>query len=172
MKPVRDRTGHRYGMLTVIGYAGRNEAGKMLWRCRYDCGNEVLRTASTFHPDRNSNCGCVGKKGAEGMPSHNYAVESLCWTCIRSAAPPILQCVRDKTKGERLPEGAECDIQKINTGYKVTVTSCPEYLPMTDKNNMELLEQERKKNNIRLAKELGERALVVGSYSHGEVVKL
>ncbi|MBP3342286.1 MAG: hypothetical protein J6K99_07150 [Peptococcaceae bacterium] len=97
---------------------------------------------------------------------------SLCWDCIRSAAPPALQCIRDKTKGERLPEGAECKIEKISIGYKVTVTSCPEYLPMMDKNNMNLLKQERAKNNKRMAKELGERATVVCSYSQDRMVKL
>lgn len=59
MNPIKDRTGQRYGRLTVIGIAGRNSRGKILWRCKCDCGNEILRESGTLKPGRECSCGCA-----------------------------------------------------------------------------------------------------------------
>ncbi len=42
MKPANDRIGERFGHLTVIDAAPRSKAGFVSWRCRCDCGNEVV----------------------------------------------------------------------------------------------------------------------------------
>lgn len=81
-------------------------------------------------------------------------VESLCWDCIRSAAPPSLQCIRDKNKGYGMPEGAESYSKPCIYGAVIkVVTSCPLYLSVRDKENEELLEREREKNKRKLANE-------------------
>lgn len=37
-----DRTGKRYGRLLVVEYAGKDNRGKHLWKCKCDCGNEKI----------------------------------------------------------------------------------------------------------------------------------
>lgn len=84
---------------------------------------------------------------------------TLCWNCIRSAAPPSLQCIWDESKGQQLPEGAEYDGYLNDNGacYGVIVTSCPLFLPLYERKNAELLEQEREKNTQEFANEIYER---------------
>ena len=71
---------------------------------------------------------------------------SLCWRCIRSAAPPSLQCIWDRSKAKKLPEGAEFKPLYNHLGLTTIVTKCPEYLSIFDKENIILLERERRKN--------------------------
>lgn len=40
---TKDERGHRYGKLVVTNYAGHNSQGRILWECKCDCGNTVVR---------------------------------------------------------------------------------------------------------------------------------
>ena len=84
---------------------------------------------------------------------------TLCWNCIRSAAPPSLQCIWDKSKGQQLPEGAEYKgyLNSNGAGYGVTVTRCPEFLPLYERENAELLERERAKIKQKIAQDYYEK---------------
>ena len=42
MGKFRDLTGLRFGKLTVIEQAGRDNYKKILWKCMCDCGNETI----------------------------------------------------------------------------------------------------------------------------------
>ncbi len=74
-------------------------------------------------------------------------VTTLCSTCIRSAAPPELQCIWDASGARKLPEGAKAEIRGSalgRDGYaKVMIVSCPLYLSMDEKKNRILLKQAR-----------------------------
>ena len=61
-----DRTGQRFGKLTVIEQAGRNELKKVLWKCRCDCGNEVNVVAGSLVTGNTTTCGCVPKNFKHG----------------------------------------------------------------------------------------------------------
>lgn len=55
---LHDLTGRRFGRYTVIAQApGR--AGKTVWRCRCDCGNERSVTATTLKRGQTMSCGCL-----------------------------------------------------------------------------------------------------------------
>lgn len=75
------------------------------------------------------------------------AVTTLCSTCIRSAAPPELQCIWDASGARRLPEGAKVEIRDgavSQDGYaKVIIISCPLYLSMYEEKNRILLKRAR-----------------------------
>lgn len=43
-----DRTGNRYGKLTVIARAGSNRHGQPFWLCKCDCGAEVIKSIVFF----------------------------------------------------------------------------------------------------------------------------
>lgn len=59
--PVKDYEGRRFGMLTVIEYAGK-EKGMHRWRCRCDCGNETIVGQTPLQSGHTKSCGCLHKK--------------------------------------------------------------------------------------------------------------
>ena len=137
-----DLTGQRFGNLTVIGpYSIVKRA--WFWLCRCDCGNEVVRRGSSLRYGQCSSCGCKNKENrAANAERVRTFGQSLCWDCIRSAAPPSLQCSWDKALV--LPEGAET-VDMVGISYSARrVVKCPMYLSEKDKQNARLLEQARR----------------------------
>ena len=69
-----DRTGQRFGKLTVIKQAGRNTLKKVLWECLCDCGNKINVVAGSLVTGNTESCGCVipnFKHGGVGKGSYN-----------------------------------------------------------------------------------------------------
>jgi hypothetical protein len=67
MSPIVDRTGQRYGRLTVVALAGRASNGDALWRCGCDCGGEVEVSASNLRTRHTRSCGCLMRDTAAAM---------------------------------------------------------------------------------------------------------
>ena len=61
---AKNLLGRKLGTLTILEEAGRNSKGSLVWRCRCDCGNVVLRRGSALLRRVDPNCGC---KTAEKM---------------------------------------------------------------------------------------------------------
>lgn len=53
-----DLNGQRYAKLTVLGPA-ENVGGRTAWRCRCDCGNEVIVKTCHLRNGHVTSCGCV-----------------------------------------------------------------------------------------------------------------
>lgn len=53
--------GKRFGRLTVVADSGKRKGSSVLWRCRCDCGNEVLAVRHELVCGKTTSCGCVGK---------------------------------------------------------------------------------------------------------------
>lgn len=71
-----DRTGFRYGRLTVVAEAGRSSLKKVLWRCLCDCGKELIVDACRLQTANTTSCGCylkdrLTKHGGSGKGSYN-----------------------------------------------------------------------------------------------------
>jgi len=56
-----DRTGMKYGKLTVIERAGTGKQRQVLWVCQCDCGNTALADKSKLG-GKTPSCGCVSRK--------------------------------------------------------------------------------------------------------------
>ena len=54
-----DITGYRFGRLTAITEAGRNNQGKTLWRCVCTCGRETIVRGSDLRNGKQKSCGCL-----------------------------------------------------------------------------------------------------------------
>lgn len=56
---VKDITGEKFGKLTVLKRDGYTNGKRksILWLCKCDCGNEVLRTSAHLKQNYNSTCG-------------------------------------------------------------------------------------------------------------------
>lgn len=62
---IRDLRGDRYGMLTVLDYAGKRH-GVVMWTCRCDCGRIGVHAGKDMVSGRAQSCGCqrIKKGGA------------------------------------------------------------------------------------------------------------
>ena len=54
-----DETGNRYGRLTVLEFAGIEKRKHALWRCRCDCGNEIVVQGKNLRSGNTKSCGCL-----------------------------------------------------------------------------------------------------------------
>ena len=58
MGKKRDLTGFRSGRLVAICEAGKNKHGKILWKCKCDCGKEITTIGSDLYRGHTTSCGC------------------------------------------------------------------------------------------------------------------
>ena len=71
MRKIIDMTGRIIGRLTVIEECGRDAQGKVLWRCRCECGNEVIVRGSNLRNENTTSCGCYQREcAAEDHTTH------------------------------------------------------------------------------------------------------
>jgi len=82
--PVENLVGKRFGMLTVLEYAGK-ENRVHLWRCRCDCGRETVVRHGYLVSGHTKSCGCLRKE---------QMVENLCLADGTSAA--ILEATKNR----------------------------------------------------------------------------
>jgi hypothetical protein len=56
----KDITGERFGRLIVLKYShfGQAKEHKSFWKCRCDCGNEVIVSRSNLKSNNTTSCGC------------------------------------------------------------------------------------------------------------------
>ena len=54
-----DLTGQHFGRLTVEGYSHTNGARKAYWKCRCDCGGEIVAQSQKLRDGRALSCGCL-----------------------------------------------------------------------------------------------------------------
>ncbi|WP_203651532.1 alcohol dehydrogenase [Secundilactobacillus yichangensis] len=65
-----DLTDQRFGRLTVTGFAGSGKNGNALWRCRCDCGKEVIADGYLLRKGNTKSCGCLRReRGRKVMQS-------------------------------------------------------------------------------------------------------
>lgn len=57
---IKDFIGKRFGMLTVLEYAGKR-SGMHRWRCICDCGNETSVGQTLLQSGKTKSCGCMQK---------------------------------------------------------------------------------------------------------------
>ncbi len=62
MSRARDLTGMTFNQLTVIERAGKDKYGKILWRCKCSCGNEVVTHGRSLVNGHCKSCGCLKNK--------------------------------------------------------------------------------------------------------------
>lgn len=53
-----DLTGQKFNRLTVLGFAGRDRLHKASWRCRCDCGSELIVDGYNLTSGHTKSCGC------------------------------------------------------------------------------------------------------------------
>lgn len=55
----KSKVGKRFGFLTVLSYEGRDNSGKVMYRCQCDCGNFIIKHTGNLRNDSvKRSCGC------------------------------------------------------------------------------------------------------------------
>ena len=66
-----DMTGRPIGRLLVIEECGRSSNGEALWRCRCECGKEIVVRGSSLRSENTTSCGCYHRERlAEAHTTH------------------------------------------------------------------------------------------------------
>jgi hypothetical protein len=89
-----DLIGHRFSRLTVMSLVGRDVHKHRLWRCRCDCGSEIITHGIALRGGHTQSCGCLKKESAarngratstHGHAGHsNASSEYLSWKSMRA----------------------------------------------------------------------------------------
>lgn len=56
---IRDLTGQKFGRLDVKGYYGTGEYGNRMYKCKCNCGKEIVIPASFLISGNTKSCGCL-----------------------------------------------------------------------------------------------------------------
>jgi hypothetical protein len=80
--------GKTFGLLTVMEYAGLNEAKNRMWHCECRCGRVATLTTTCLRQGRSTSCGC--SRYRKGADIYNYTgyqdITGTRWSGIRSNA--------------------------------------------------------------------------------------
>ena len=89
-----DMTGLPIGRLLVIEECGRGSNGEALWRCRCECGKEIVVLGSSLRNEHTTSCGCYQReRTVEAHTTHG-----MCKTRLYSVWKTMLRRV-GATKG-------------------------------------------------------------------------
>jgi very-short-patch-repair endonuclease len=82
----KDLSGQRFGLLVAVEPAGRAGHGKTLpWKCRCDCGNEVVVASQSLSRGDKKTCGCRRAFVTHGTSSPGKQTKAyVAWSNIRN----------------------------------------------------------------------------------------
>lgn len=61
---LKNEIGNKYGYLTVVERAPNNKDGRAMWKCKCDCGNEIVVLGKHLRSGNTKSCGCYQKRRA------------------------------------------------------------------------------------------------------------
>lgn len=73
----RELIGQRFGRLTVSEATTLREDHYILWRCRCDCGNEILVNTRRLKRNTITSCGCIKKTGHGGAVAEDLTGQTF-----------------------------------------------------------------------------------------------
>lgn len=83
--PEEDLSGKRFGRLLVLGQADGMDDSSRLWRCRCDCGNEIVCAEGNLRYGTTKSCGCFQEEQRkENMRNAIHFVDGTCVERIAS----------------------------------------------------------------------------------------
>lgn len=82
-QPGENFIGRRYGKLRVLEFVGRDRRRQKVWKCRCDCGNEIIAGSTALRAGKTVACWCITIKPIEeGFWPLVSKQASGCWEWI------------------------------------------------------------------------------------------
>ena len=91
MAKLIDKTGDKYGKLTVVGYVGMSN-GSSLWECVCECGNHTIVRSYNLTSGHTLSCGCVKRERSRTA----HTTHGKCGTRLHKIWRSMLQRCNDK----------------------------------------------------------------------------
>lgn len=93
-----DLAGKRFGRLTVIEYSHTNKHRQSVWKCKCDCGNEIVAAGIHLSDGHTKSCGCykteLAKSRVMKHGKKNTRLYSI-WTNMKSRCTiPSVPCFK------------------------------------------------------------------------------
>jgi hypothetical protein len=77
MPKAVDLTGQTFGRLTVVGRAGSDVHGNIMWECQCACGGSIKTRANSLRSGHTISCGCAGRANLAMRTKHGAATRSM-----------------------------------------------------------------------------------------------
>lgn len=107
-----EMTGRKFNRLTVLGQAGRDALGNVLWECACDCGARHTTNGIGLRQGRVKSCGCYARDANRALPQtqpqplidrfNRYVAKGGnddCWTWTGTKNPQGYGAIRYRGKG-------------------------------------------------------------------------
>jgi hypothetical protein len=107
----KDLTGREFVWLTVVGFSGRNAAGKAMWLCRCKCGVEKPLLGDHLLRNQIKSCGCYRGGRRLGKRFGKLTVVEKCGSDEHGNLRYLCRCDcgRERTyTGSHLPRAKSC----------------------------------------------------------------
>lgn len=90
-----DMLGMKIGRLTVVEFAGIQNS-LVMWKCKCECGNEIIRSGSVLKRHRVNSCGCLQKDSTVARCWKHGKTRDKTWKCWQNI---LFRCNNPKCKG-------------------------------------------------------------------------
>ena len=100
MSKIRDLTGQKFGLLTVLCRAENTPAGRVKWHCQCECGGTKIVASTELLKGRTRSCGCLGlaqRRAAGNSRKHKYG-RSTCLSEYKSWWSMVARCTNTNHK--------------------------------------------------------------------------
>lgn len=75
-------TGKKFNKLTVIQFFGKDNGNNSLWKCKCDCGKDIVTRGSSLKSYKTKSCGCDNKRSIKH--GQHGSLEYHSWQCMKS----------------------------------------------------------------------------------------
>lgn len=151
---AKDLTGQHFGRLTAVAPTGEKKGDSYLWRCKCDCGKEILATAAALSKGQVHSCGCLADEAKRARfvdltgqrfgrltvlkpTDSRYTTGFVVWRCRCDCGKEILQPGNALRDGRTVSCGCkklENDVLQRKLDY--IDGTCIQFITNTDKLNV------------------------------------
>lgn len=134
---IKDISGQKFNRLTVIEFVGLNHRNESTWKCRCDCGNEIVIRREPLVTNHTKSCGCLRQEELKARKEHPHKVSHglshtrlyniWCGMKARCNKPNSQASYRYYNRGIRVCDEWNNDFESfygwsIKNGYKENLT--------------------------------------------------
>ena len=135
---IKDLIGLTFGKLTVLEIVGRSKDRHVLYKCKCECGNEIIISGNELIQHHTSSCGCIKSLG-------EYTIIQI---LNKNNIPYKTQKVFDNCRFPELNTLARFDFY-INNSFLLEFDGIQHFKFTSGWNNEENLEKTKKRDNFK-----------------------